>query len=147
MDPAQIYSFKVWLTMLIFAPALQMSAAQVFFHSGNMLSINFISTYPLSVLVLLVITAPLGALLTFAITRMSKSMEAGEVKQKVTSAIAIATILIFAGASIPKNSYTLLQLGVMILPYTLSLVLGIWLCSLDLDVYEEQEETEEEEAS
>jgi hypothetical protein len=147
MDPAQIYSFKVWLTMLIFAPALQMSAAQVFFHSGNLLSVNFITAYPLAVLVLLVVTAPLGALLTFCITRLSRSLEAHEVKQKVSSAIGIATVLIFAGASIPQNSYTLVQLGLMILPYTVSLMLGIWMCSIDLELYGEAEEAEEEEAS
>ncbi|GAA3959458.1 hypothetical protein [Mucilaginibacter dorajii] len=146
MDPAQLYSFKVWLTMLIFAPLLQTSAGQIFFHQGDILSFEFIKSYPVSVGVLLVLSAPLGALLTFSITRLSRQTEALLLKQRVTIAIGVTTLLVFGGAIIPK-AYTLLELSVMILPYTLSLLLGVWLCNLDLEQYNNEEEEELEEST
>jgi hypothetical protein len=144
MDPAQLYSFKVWLTMLIFAPLLQASAGQIFFHQGDILSLEFIRSYPVSVCVLLVLSAPLGALLTFGITRLSRQTEALLLKQRITIAIGVTTVLVFAGAIIPK-AYSPLDLSVMIFPYTLSLMLGVWLCSLDLEQYNDEEEEELEE--
>jgi hypothetical protein len=144
MDPVQLYSFKVWLTMLIFAPLLQTSAGQIFFHRGDILSFEFIKSYPASVGVLLVLSAPLGALLTFGITRLSRQTEALLLKQRATIAIGVTTVLVFAGAIIPK-SYSPLELSVMILPFTLSLIVGIWLCNLDLEQYNDEEEEELEE--
>ncbi|HEY9196200.1 MAG TPA: hypothetical protein VIM77_08035 [Mucilaginibacter sp.] len=139
MNPAQVYSFKVWLTMVIFAPAIQMSAGQIFFNTGDPLSLNFIRHYPLSVLVLLVATAPLGALLTYSISKMDVSIGVPALKQRVTIAVGVAAILIFAGASIPDSGYSVLRLICAIVPYPLSLILGIWICVLDTEATEEEE--------
>ncbi len=127
--------------MLIFAPLLQTSAGQILFHQGDILSFEFIKNYPINVGVLLVVTAPLGALLTFSISRLSRYTEVPQLKQKVTIAIAITTVLVFAGAVIP-NGNSPLALSVMILPYTLSLTIGVWLCNLDLGQYDDEEEGE-----
>lgn len=145
MDPAQIYSFKVWLTMVIITPALQVVANQLFLHTGDILSVSFIKDYPLEVGVLIVLTCPLGALLTFMITRMSKESTPIILKKRVSTALGIVIALVFIGACLPKNSYSPLQLGVMLLPFLLPLLLGVWMCRLDLEEeFEDSEETESE---
>ncbi|WP_184549552.1 hypothetical protein [Mucilaginibacter sp. FT3.2] len=143
MDPAQVYSFKVWLTMVIVAPILQALANQLFLHSGDILSIAFVKDYPLQVGVLIVLTCPLGALLTFMITRMSKEGTAILLKKRVSIAMGIVIVLIFIGASLPQNSYSPLQLAVMLLPFLLPMLLGVWICRLELqEDYEDSEETD-----
>jgi len=143
MDPAQFYSFKVWLTMVIIAPVLQILISQFFFHTGSILSIAFIKEYPLSVGVLMVFTCPLGALLTFIIPRMTRNSTEIAVKQRVSVALGIVVILVFLGASAAKNAYPPFELSAMLLPFLLPLLLGVWICRLDLEEGYEDEEEEE----
>jgi hypothetical protein len=147
MDPAQFYSFKVWLTMVIIAPVLQALISQFFFHTGSILSIAFVKDYPLSVGVLMVLTCPLGALLTFIIPRMARESTAIAVKQRVSMALGIVVILVFIGASVAKNAYSPFELSAMLLPFLLPLLLGVWICRLDLEEEGYEDEEEEEPAS
>jgi hypothetical protein len=147
MDPAQFYSFKVWLTMVIIAPVLQILVSQFFFHSGSILSVAFIKEYPLSVGVLMVFTCPLGALLTFIIPRMTRHSTVIAVKQRVSAALGMVVILVFLGASAAKNAYSPFELSAMLLPFLLPLLLGVWICRLDLEDESYEDEEEEETAS
>jgi len=147
MDPAQFYSFKVWLTMVIIAPVLQILISQFFFHSGSILSLAFVKEYPLSVGVLIVFTCPLGALLTFIIPRMTRSSTVIAVKQRVSVALGIVVILVFLGASAAKNAYSPFELSAMLMPFLLPLLLGVWICRLDPEEQNYDDEEEEETAS
>ncbi|WDF75774.1 hypothetical protein PQ469_17960 [Mucilaginibacter sp. KACC 22773] len=147
MDPAQFYSFKVWLTMVIIAPVLQILVSQFFFHSGSILSVAFIKEYPLSVGVLMVFTCPLGALLTFIIPRMTRNSTVIAVKQRVSAALGMVVILVFLGASAAKNAYSPFELSAMLLPFLFPLLLGVWICRLDLEDESYEDEEEEEPAS
>jgi hypothetical protein len=147
MDPAQFYSFKVWLTMVIIAPVLQALTSQFYFHTGNILSAALIKDYPVSVGVLMVFTCPLGALLTFIIPRMTRQSAAMAVKQRVSVALGVVVVLVFIGASAAKNAYSPFELSAMLLPLLLPLLLGVWICRLDLEEYNDEDEEHEEPAS
>lgn len=145
MDPAQFYSFKVWITMVVIAPLLQALISQFFFHSGSILSAAFVKEYPLSVGVLIVLTCPLGALLTFIIPRMARESNPITVKQRVSISLGIVVILVFIGASAAKNAYSPFELSTMVLPFFLPLLFGVWICRLDLEEYNDEDEDEEQE--
>ena len=136
MNQAQIYSLKVWLTMVLFAPVLQMSSNAIVFNLTTSTR-EYVVAYPLSVGIVLLCTLPVGLLLILTISKLSKNIKPILLKRWTTLIISTLTTLTFLVCIAPKDAYPPLVLLMLLLPYSLPLILGIWIFKLDDDDDEE----------
>ncbi|QEM06825.1 hypothetical protein DIU31_026195 [Mucilaginibacter rubeus] len=143
MNRSFIYSLKVWLLMVIIAPLLHLVLSWFIIENPEISLIAEIQKdYIIFADMVLLLTIPFAFVFWVAVYSLSKKREPFYVKQVLTIAILIITMLPFFELLFEKKVSAVSSIAVIIFPYSITGIAGIWLHKLESP--EPEEETVEE---
>ncbi|SDI42401.1 hypothetical protein [Mucilaginibacter gossypii] len=143
MNRSFIYSLKVWLLMVIIAPLLHLVLSWFIIENPEISLIAEIQKdYIIFADMVLLLTIPFAFVFWGAVYSLSKKREPFYVKQVLTIAILIITMLPFFELLFEKKVSAVSSIAVIIFPYSITGIAGIWLHKLESP--EPEEETVEE---
>jgi len=146
MNRSFTYSLKVWLLMVIIAPLLHLVLSWFMIENPEISLIDEIKKdYIIFADMILLVTVPFAFVFWIAVYSLSKKKEPFYIKQFLTTTILIITMLPFFELLFEKKVSAVTSIAVMILPYSITGIAGIWLHKLEPAVAEEEGAVEETE--
>ncbi|WDZ98838.1 hypothetical protein [Mucilaginibacter sp. SJ] len=146
MNRSFIYSLKVWLLMVIIAPLLHLVLSWFIIENPEISLIEEIQKdYIIFADMVLLITIPFAFIFWVAVYSLSKKRAPFYIKQALTIAILIITMLPFFELLFEKKVSAVSSIAVIIFPYSMTGIAGIWLHKLESAEVEEEETVEEQE--
>jgi hypothetical protein len=131
--------------MVIIAPLLHLTMSWFIIENPEISLIDEIKKdYIIFADMILLVTIPFAFVFWIAVYSLSKRKEPFYIKQFLTTAILIITMLPFFELLFEKNVSAVTSIAVIILPYSITGIAGIWLHKLEPAWLEEEaiEETE-----
>ncbi|NVM64712.1 hypothetical protein FHW88_003001 [Mucilaginibacter sp. SG538B] len=145
MNRSFIYSLKVWLLMVIIAPLLHLVLSWFIIENPEISLIAEIQKdYIIFADMVLLLTIPFAFVFWVAVYSLSKKREPFYVKQVLTIAILIITMLPFFELLFEKNVSAVSSIAVIIFPYSITGIAGIWLHKFESPDFEEETVEERE---
>ncbi|MFB0499179.1 hypothetical protein ABID99_005416 [Mucilaginibacter sp. OAE612] len=145
MNRSFIYSLKVWLLMVIIAPLLHLVLSWFIIENPEISLIAEIQKdYIIFADMVLLLTIPFAFVFWVAVYSLSKKREPFYVKQVLTIAILIITMLPFFELLFEKKVSAVSSIAVIIFPYSITGIAGIWLHKLESPDFEEETVEERE---
>ncbi|MET3501575.1 MULTISPECIES: hypothetical protein [Mucilaginibacter] len=145
MNRSFIYSLKVWLLMVIIAPLLHLVLSWFIIENPEISLIAEIQKdYIIFADMVLLLTIPFAFVFWVAVYSLSKKREPFYVKQVLTIAILIITMLPFFELLFEKKVSAVSSIAVIIFPYSITGIAGIWLHKLESPDFEEETVEEQE---
>jgi hypothetical protein len=146
MNKSFTYSLKVWLMLVIVAPLLQLVLSWFIIENPEISLIDEIrKDYIIFADMILLVTIPFAFVFWMAINYLSKKRDPFYIKQVLTTAILIITMLSFCELLFEKKVSAVSSVAVIIFPYAVTGIAGIWLHKLEPEEVEEEERVEERE--
>ncbi|AYL98101.1 hypothetical protein [Mucilaginibacter celer] len=140
MNRSFLYSLKVWLLMVIVAPLLHLTLSWLMMHDPEISLFDEIKKdYIIAADIVLLLTIPFALIFWFSVSSLLKNHAPHYVKQALTSAIFIIMGLAFFEMLFEKGTPSLTSLAVIIFPYAIAGISGIWLHELEPAGVEEEE--------
>ncbi|MGF7074252.1 hypothetical protein [Mucilaginibacter sp. 3215] len=145
MNRSFIYSLKVWSLMVIIAPLLHLVLSWFIIENPEISLIAEIQKdYIIFADMVLLLTIPFAFVFWVAVYSLSKKREPFYVKQVLTIAILIITMLPFFELLFEKKVSAVSSIAVIIFPYSITGIAGIWLHKLESPDFEEETVEERE---
>ncbi|MFC0518578.1 hypothetical protein ACFFGT_30470 [Mucilaginibacter angelicae] len=146
MNRSFTYSLKVWLMLVIVAPLLHLVLSWLIIADPGISLIDEIrKDYIIFADMILLVTVPFAFVFWIAVYSLSKKKEPFYIKQALTTAILIITMLPFFELLFERNVSAVSSIAVIIFPYSITGIAGIWLHELEPAEAEEEERVEERE--
>jgi hypothetical protein len=146
MNRSFTYSLKVWLMLVIVAPMLQLVLSWFIIENPEISLIDEIrKDYIIFADMILLVTIPFAFVFWMAINYLSKKRDPFYIKQILTTVILIITVLSFCELLFEKKVSAISSVAVIIFPYSVTGIAGIWLHKLEPEEAEEEERVEERE--
>jgi len=146
MNRSFTYSLKVWLMLVIVAPLLQLVLSWFIIENPEISLIDEIrKDYIIFADMILLVTIPFAFVFWMAINYLSKKRDPFYIKQVLTTSILIITMLSFCELLFEKKVSAVSSVAVIIFPYSVTGIAGIWLHKLEPEEAEEEERVEERE--
>ncbi|HEX8024148.1 hypothetical protein [Mucilaginibacter sp.] len=146
MNRSFTYSLKVWLMLVIVAPLLQLVLSWFIIENPEISLIDEIrKDYIIFADMILLVTIPFAFVFWMAINYLSKKRDPFYIKQVLTTSILIITMLSFCELLFEKKVSAVSSVAVIIFPYSVTGIAGIWLHKLEPEEAEEEEPVEERE--
>ncbi|WP_413670564.1 hypothetical protein ACEN9X_11835 [Mucilaginibacter sp. Mucisp86] len=146
MNRSFTYSLKVWLLMVIIAPLLHLVLSWFIIENPEISLIDEIKKdYIIFADMILLVTIPFAFVFWITVYSLSKKKESFYIKQFLTTAILIVTMLPFFELLFEKKVSAVTSIAVIIFPYSITAIAGIWLHKLEPAGVEEEETVEEPE--
>jgi hypothetical protein len=132
--------------LVIVAPLLQLVLSWFIIENPEISLIDEIrKDYIIFADMILLVTIPFAFVFWMAINYLSKKRDPFYIKQVLTTSILIITMLSFCELLFEKKVSAVSSVAVIIFPYAVTGIAGIWLHKLDPEEVEEEERIEERE--
>lgn len=132
--------------LVIVAPLLQLVLSWFIIENPEISLIDEIrKDYIIFADMILLVTIPFAFVFWMAINYLSKKRAPFYIKQILTTAILIITVLSFCELLFEKKVSAISSVAVIIIPYSVTGIAGIWLHKLEPEEAEEEERVEERE--
>jgi hypothetical protein len=125
--------------MVIVAPLLHLALSWLMIHDPQISLIDEIrKDYIMAADIVLLLTIPFAIIFWISVSSLLKKHGPQYVKQALTSAIFAILILAFFELMLEKGRPSVTSIAVIIFPYAITSIIGIWLHELEpIDVEEE----------
>jgi hypothetical protein len=132
--------------LVIVAPLLQLVLSWFIIENPEIGLIDEIrKDYIIFADMILLVTIPFAFVFWMAINYLSKKRDPFYIKQVLTTSILIITMLSFCELLFEKKVSAVSSVAVIIFPYSITGIAGIWLHKLEPEEVEEEERVEERE--
>lgn len=132
--------------LVIVAPMLQLVLSWFIIENPEISLIDEIrKDYIIFADMILLVTIPFAFVFWMAINYLSKKRDPFYIKQILTTVILIITVLSFCELLFEKKVSAISSVAVIIFPYSVTGIAGIWLHKLEPEEAEEEERVEERE--
>jgi hypothetical protein len=132
--------------LVIVAPLLQLVLSWFIIENPEISLIDEIrKDYIIFADMILLVTIPFAFVFWMAINYLSKKRDPFYIKQVLTTSILIITMLSFCELLFEKKVSAVSSVAVIIFPYSITGIAGIWLHKLEPEEVEEEERVEERE--
>lgn len=132
--------------LVIVAPLLQLVLSWFIIENPEISLIDEIrKDYIIFADMILLVTIPFAFVFWMAINYLSKKRDPFYIKQVLTTSILIITMLSFCELLFEKKVSAVSSVAVIIFPYSVTGIAGIWLHKLEPEEVEEEEPVEERE--
>ena len=132
--------------LVIVAPLLQLVLSWFIIENPEISLIDEIrKDYIIFADMILLVTIPFAFVFWMAINYLSKKRDPFYIKQVLTTSILIITMLSFCELLFEKKVSAVSSVAVIIFPYSVTGIAGIWLHKLEPEEAEEEERVEERE--
>lgn len=132
--------------MVIIAPLLHLALSWFIIENPEISLIEEIQKdYIIFADMILLVTIPFAFVFWIAVYSLSKKRDPFYIKQALTTAILIITILPFFELLFEKSVSAVSSIAVIIIPYSITGIAGIWLHKLEPAEVEDEEAVEEQE--
>ncbi|QEM13163.1 MULTISPECIES: hypothetical protein [Mucilaginibacter] len=140
MNRSFTYSLKVWLMLVIVAPLLQLVLSWFIIQNPQISLVDEIrKDYIIFADMILLVTIPFAFIFWMAVYYLSKKRDPLYIKTGLTTAILIITVLSFFELLFEKKVSAISSVAVIIFPYSITGIAGIWLHKLEPEMVEEEE--------